>query len=199
MTVMTTHSGPRRLPPDARRRQIIDAARHLLAERGDAAISTADVAAATGITRGLVHHYFHGIGELLDAVTADLAATLAAASLGSGADIPIQQRVPRNVAAFLDMIEANHGVWLAAVTRTQANGTSPGPAQLREAALEAILANNTDLIADTPWARLCLTGYLAYAETIARHWLAGQASRPDAQRALTSTLLHLLTDTIPGH
>jgi hypothetical protein len=70
---------------------------------------------------------------------------------------------------------------------------------LREAALEAILANNTDLIADTPWARLCLTGYLAFAEAIARNWLAGHASRPDAQHALTDTLLHLLTDTIPSH
>jgi hypothetical protein len=33
---------------------------------------------------------------------------------------------------------------------------------------------------------------------IARHWLAGHASRDDAQRALTRTLLHLLTDTVPG-
>jgi AcrR family transcriptional regulator len=197
---MSTHPGPRRLPPDARRRQIIDAARRLISERGDAAVSTADVAQAAGVTRALVHHYFHGIAELLDAVTQDLAAGLASVSLGAGTEIPVQQRVPRNVAAFLDMIEANRGVWLAAGTaRTPANGTSPGPAPLREAALEQILANNTDLIADTPWARLCLVGYLAFGEAIARHWLLGQASRRDAQRALTDTLLHLLLETIPGH
>lgn len=198
MTAMTTSTGPRRLPPDARRRQITDAARQLLSQRGDAAISTADVAQAAGVTRALVHHYFHGIGDLLDAVTGDLATGLATASLGAGTDLPAQQRIPRNVAAFLDMIEANRGVWLAAAARTTADGTSPGPGPLREAALEQILANNTDLITDTPWARLCLTGYLAYAETIARHWLAGHASRHDAQHALTGTLLHLLTDTIPG-
>jgi AcrR family transcriptional regulator len=196
---MTTHTGPRRLPPDARRRQIVNAARQLLSERGDTSISTADVAAAAGVTRALVHHYFHGIAELLDAVTGDLAATLAAASLGAGTDIPAQQRIPGNIAALLDMMEANRGVWLAAIAaRTTPDGTSPGPDPLRQAALELILANNSDLIADTPWARLCLTGYVAYAETIARQWLAGHASRHDTQRALASTLLHLLTDTIPG-
>ena len=107
---MSTHPGPRRLPPDARRRQIIDAARQLISERGDAAISTADVAQAAGVTRALVHHYFHGIAELLDAVTQQLAASLAAASLGAGTEIPVQQRVPHNVVAFLDMIEANRGI-----------------------------------------------------------------------------------------
>jgi hypothetical protein len=31
-----------------------------------------------------------------------------------------------------------------------------------------------------------------------RRWLLGQASRKDAQRALTDTLLRLLLETIPG-
>jgi AcrR family transcriptional regulator len=194
---MSTHPGPRRLPPDARRRQITDAARQLINERGNTAISTADVAQAANVTRALVHHYFRGIHELLDAVIQRLAASVAAASVGAGTDIPVQQRVPHNVAALLDVIEANRGVWLAAAVGTGPDGT--GPARLRETILEQILANNTDLIADTPWARLCLTGYIAFGEAIARRWLLGEASRPDAQRALTDTLLHLLLETIPGY
>jgi AcrR family transcriptional regulator len=196
---MSIHPGPRRLPPDARRHQIIDVARQLISERGDAAISTADVAQAAGVTRALVHHYFRGIAELLDAVIQELVTSLEAGSLGAGTEIPVQQRVPRNITAFLDMIEADRGVWLAAAAaRTGTNGASGGPAPLREAFLERILANNTDLIADTPWARLCLTGYVAFGEAIALRWLVGQASRDDAQRALTDTLLHLLLETIPG-
>jgi AcrR family transcriptional regulator len=205
---MSTHPGPRRLPPDARRRQITDAARQLINERGSTTISTADVAQAANVTRALVHHYFGGIHELLDAVIQHLAASVAAASLGAGTDIPVQQRVPHNVAALLDVIEANRGVWLAAAASTgpAAAGTGPaavgpgtGPARLREAILDRILANNTDLIADTPWARLCLTGYIAFGEAVARRWLLGEASRQDAQRALTGTLLHLLLETIPGN
>jgi AcrR family transcriptional regulator len=209
---MSTHPGPRRLPPDARRRQITDAARQLINERGSTTISTADVAQAANVTRALVHHYFGGIHELLDAVIQHLAASVAAASLGAGTDIPVQQRVPHNVAALLDVIEANRGVWLAAATGTGpaaatgpatastgpgGAGTGTGPARLREAILDRILANNTDLIADTPWARLCLTGYIAFGEAVARRWLLGEASRADAQRALTATLLHLLLETIP--
>ena len=89
---------------------------------------------------------------------------------------PVQQRVPHNVAAFLDMIEANRGVWLAAVAAgTGTNGARPGPDLLREAFLERILANNTDLITDTPWARLCLAREVAFSEAIARRWLLGEA------------------------
>ena len=196
---MSTHPAPRRLPPDARRRQIIEAARRLISERGDAEVSTADVAEAAGVTRALVHHYFRGIAELLDAVIQDLVASLLPGSLGAGTEIPVEQRVPHNVAALLDMVEANRGVWLAAVaTGIGQDGASPGSTLLREAFLARILANNTDVVADTPWARLCLTGYVAFSEAIARRWLVGQASREDAQRALTGTLLHLLLHTIPG-
>jgi hypothetical protein len=48
------------------------------------------------------------------------------------------------------------------------------------------------------WARLCLAGYVAFSEAIARRWLLGGASRKDAQRALTDTLLRLLLEIIPG-
>jgi AcrR family transcriptional regulator len=195
---MSTQPSTRRLPPDARRRQIIDTARRLISERG-AGISTADVAEAAGVTRALVHHYFHGIDELLDAVTRQLLASVVPAGLGADTETPVQERIPRNAAAFLDMIEANRNVWLTAPTAdTGPNSASSRLAPVREALLEDILANNSDTIADTPWARLCLTGYLAFAETVALRWQLGEASREDAQRALTDTLLHLLLHTIPG-
>jgi AcrR family transcriptional regulator len=195
---MSAQTNPRRLPPGARRRQIIDAAHRLISERGDAEISTADVAQAAGVTRALVHHYFRGIDELLDAVTQQLVASLLPGSPDAGTEIPVQQRVPHNVAAFLDMIEANRGVWLAAMAARTGTSGSPGPDLLREAFLERILANNTDLITDTPWARLCLAGYVAFSEAIARRWLLGEASREQAQRALTDTLLRMLLEIIPG-
>ena len=192
---MSTEPGARRLPPDDRRRQIIDTARRLIIERGDAGISAAGVAEAAGVTRALVHHYFRGIDELLDAVAEQLAASMVPAGAGTGT--PVRERVPRNVAAFLDMIEANRYFWLTALTADTGPGSpSSRVAPLREALLEDILASNRDTIADTPWARLCLAGYLAFAETVARRWQLGEASREDAQHALTDTLLHLLLHTI---
>jgi AcrR family transcriptional regulator len=199
MGIVTTQPSTRRLPPDARRRQIIDTARRLISERGDAGISTADVAEAAGVTRALVHHYFRGIDELLDAVTQELLASVEPLGLTAATGVPIQERVPHNIAIILDMIEANRDVWLAALAAdTRRNSARSRLASVREELIESALANNADTIADTPWARLCLTGHLAFVETIARGWQLGEASREDAQRALTDTLLHLLLHTIPG-
>ena len=195
-TQPSTRLSTRRLSPDARRRQIIDTARRLISEHGNAGISTADVAEAAGVTRALVHHYFRGIDELLDAVTQQLLDNVKSVALGAETGIPVQERVPHNVVAMLDMIEANRDLWLAADLGP--NSARPRLTPVREVMLENILAYNADIIADTPWARLCLIGYLASAETVARCWLLGEASREDAERALTDTLLHLLLHTIPG-
>ena len=196
---MSTQPSTRRLSPDARRRQIIETARRLINERGDAGISTADVAKAAGVTRALVHHYFRGIDELLDAVTRQLLVSVESLSLTPETGAPVQERVPHNVAAFLDMVEADRDVWLAALA-VDAGPSSAGSrlASVREAVIEDTVVNNADTIADTPWARLCLTAYVAFGETVLRGWQLGQANREDAQRALTDTLVHLLVHTIPG-
>ena len=196
---MSTQPSARRLPPEARRRQIIDITCRLISERGDAGISTADVAKAAGVTRALVHHYFRGIDELLDAVTQQLLASVESLSLTPETGAPVQERVPHNVAALLDIIEADRDVWLAALAvNTGPSSANSRLASVREAVIEDTIANNADTIADTPWARLCLTGYLAFAETVICRWLLGEASREDAQRALADTLVHLLVHTIPG-
>jgi AcrR family transcriptional regulator len=188
----------RRLSPEARRLQIIDTACQLISKRADAGISTADVAEAAGVTRALVHHYFRGIDELLDAVTQQLLASVVTPGRGAGIEIPLQERVQRNAETFLDMIEANRNVWLALIVADSVQNTgSSRLAPVRDTLLEEILASNADTIADTPWARLCLSGYLEFAKTIIRRWLHGEASREDVHRALTDVLLHLLLHTIP--
>ncbi|MFC8598233.1 TetR/AcrR family transcriptional regulator [Isoptericola sp. NPDC057191] len=51
-------AGRRRLAPERSRQQILDAATALVAEHGPDAVTLAQVAAAAGVTRGLVSHYF---------------------------------------------------------------------------------------------------------------------------------------------
>lgn len=50
--------GRRRLTPERSRQEILDAATALVAEHGPDAVTLAQVAAAAGVTRGLVSHYF---------------------------------------------------------------------------------------------------------------------------------------------
>ena len=64
---MTTAKAPAprvRLDPAVRRRQIIVAAQRLYADRPYDRVSTAELAAAAGVARGLINHYFENKREL---------------------------------------------------------------------------------------------------------------------------------------
>lgn len=53
---------------DARRREILDAAARVFATHGFARTKVADIAAAAGLSYGLVYHYFDGKGAIFDAI-----------------------------------------------------------------------------------------------------------------------------------
>jgi AcrR family transcriptional regulator len=198
MSNKNSPSRRRRLAPDERRRQLIDVTRSLMQQRSGASISTADVAEAAGVTRALVHRYFHGIDDLRQAVAADMAGR-AGAVLTVGAGTPVQERVRHNVGAFLDGIEASREVWLSTMESERPRGSHDHPAEiLRGAMLERMLENNSDLIENTPWARLCLLGYIGSSDAICRQWVLGQATREQAERILVDSLLHALTVVIPA-
>jgi len=57
-----------RLSPDARRQQILDAAGRLYRERRYDDVSMEELAAAAGVARGLLHHYFGSKRDLFLAV-----------------------------------------------------------------------------------------------------------------------------------
>jgi AcrR family transcriptional regulator len=188
----------RRMSPEERRHQIIDTARRLYVERPGQAISTADVAAAAGVTRALIHHYFRGIEELRHAVSMTIAESTPRI-LARGLETPVQERVRENVRSLLDVVDANRHVWLATLAGEGASSWHPNmPEQVREVVVLQMLANNSDLIEDTPWTRLCLNGFLGFGEMICRDWILGQATRESAEQAMFKTLLVLLTEVIPG-
>ena len=63
-------SGRRAEYAAATRRSLVDTARRLLTERGYAATSLDDVAAAAGVTKGALYHHFANKKELFEAVVA---------------------------------------------------------------------------------------------------------------------------------
>ena len=64
VTAQTRHSRARRLPADQRRREILETAVGVFAERGYAATGTADIAAAAGIGEPTIYRYFANKQEL---------------------------------------------------------------------------------------------------------------------------------------
>jgi AcrR family transcriptional regulator len=74
---MTSESKQIRRDPDARRAEIVDAARAVFLERGYAEIGLAEVATAGSVSRPLVYRYFpQGRPDLFVAVAEDLVAEL---------------------------------------------------------------------------------------------------------------------------
>jgi len=70
MTTRPVQGSPprRRLPPQLRRRMLLDAARGVIAERGLHATTIRDIAAAGGVAVGTVTYHFSGIEEVLAGV-----------------------------------------------------------------------------------------------------------------------------------
>ena len=125
-----TPPGPapaRRLSPDDRRKEIIDVARALFAERPLSSVSTADVAEGAGVTRSLVHHYFGGIGELFLAVAAQSGAALADVRTKMP-PTPLEERLSHNVPAGLDVVEQNRETWYAVMGHAHSSGNAQADA-----------------------------------------------------------------------
>jgi AcrR family transcriptional regulator len=190
----------RRLAPDDRRQEILDAARQLFAQRPYSGVSTAEIAEAAGVARSLVHHYFGGIRGVFLAVAAGGAAALSEAR-DAGPEVPFEERTAHNVAAGLDVIAANRETWLAVV------GHPPDPADAdihallvaaRERNVERTLAANADLVRDTPEARFALRCFSALTIEATRTWLVGDATREETEALLLAAGRNLLTVVIPA-
>jgi len=76
---------PSRRPDDGRRADLIAAASRVIARDGIAAATTRRIAEEAGVPSGLVHYWFSGKDELLEAVIADTLGTIETAVADSSA------------------------------------------------------------------------------------------------------------------
>jgi AcrR family transcriptional regulator len=189
----------RRMHPDERRQEILDAARGLFADRPFTRVSTADVAAAAGVARSLVHHYFGGVRELFMAVAAQGGEALADVRT-AGPETPLAERLAHNAAASLALVDANRETWLAVMGHGGAG--DPDIAAVAAATTELSVARmldlNRDVIDDTPGTRLALRAFHAFSTEATRRWLAGEATREEVETLLATAFGDLLLRTIPA-
>ena len=183
----------RRLSPEARRRQIVEAARSLFAERPYGTVTTADVAEAAGVARSLVHHYFDGIRGVFLAVIAEGGQALAAVRT-AGPETPLDERLAHNIAAALDVVGANRETWLAVALGAQAH--DPEIRSIADFAMqrsvERALEVNSDVIDDTPATRLALRCFHAFSREATLAWLTGRATREEIEPLRVASLRDLL-------
>ena len=183
-----------RLDPAQRREQILDAANGLFAERAYDEVSIEDIANAAGVTRGLVHHYFGGRGDVYVGLLERLGA-----QREDQLPLPVgrssRARVADTVSRWLDWTQANRTIWLATIAR----GEDIADPEVRRVvadlvgrAVAILVAHHADIAEDTPRLRYALECWTALNRAATRRWLRGEATRDATHELLASTLEHVL-------
>jgi AcrR family transcriptional regulator len=190
-----------RLEPDARRQEILGAARRVFLRTDFATTSMGEIAEEAGVTRGLLNHYFGTKRDLYLAVVADVASTLPAMVDTTLRDLPREEMVARNAENFLDAMERDVEVWTV-LLGAEALARDPEVVAVMTAArdevVERMVRNHGG--DDAPdELRMALRVFQGAAETIVKEWLQlGRMSREQAQAILTGLLLALVRDVVPS-
>ncbi|MFJ2156348.1 MULTISPECIES: TetR/AcrR family transcriptional regulator [unclassified Streptomyces] len=176
----------RRMGVEERRQQLIGVALDLFSHRSPDEVSIDEIAAAAGISRPLVYHYFPGKLSLYEAAlqraSDDLAGRFVVAEEGS-----LGSRLLRVMARFFDFVD-DHGPGFAALMRGgPAVGSSTTNALVdgvRQAAYLQILSH---MKVQDPPARLelMIRSWISLVESTALIWLDGRRiPRAELERQL---------------
>ena len=183
-----------RLDPEQRRRQILDAANALFAERAYDEVSIEDIASAAGVTRGLVHHYFGGRKDVYIALLERLG-TKREDQLRQPIGRSARARVADTVSRWLDWTEANQTIYLGTI----APGEDIADPDVRRVvtdlvrrAVALLAAFHADIAEDSPRLRYALECWTGLNRAATRRWLDGEATRQATHELLASTLEHVL-------
>jgi AcrR family transcriptional regulator len=173
------------LHADARREQILRDARRLYARRPYAVVTTADIAEATGVSWGLVAHYFGDKRGLYLAVLYSIAEPTETAPI-SGATL--QQRLQNLVDFALSVLERNQESWMAVISGGYASGDAEIAMVIEtgreRAAGMVIAALGSDVPAHPDKLRAAARCIVGLAESAAAEWLHRQRLTRDEVRAL---------------
>ena len=189
---MTT-TAPRwnRLEHDERRAQILACARRLFSERHFGAVSTAEIARAAGVARGLIHHYFGTKRELyLEAVHSMVSMPLQPVPTEVDGRDP-EQLLGEGVDRWLEMLSRNRETWIAARGAQGFGRDADVEAILedaREGAVDQVIAAlrpGEDPAAAPAALRAVARAYAGLAESTSLEWLQhGRLSRAQARALL---------------
>ncbi|MER5465288.1 TetR/AcrR family transcriptional regulator [Streptomyces sp. NPDC002668] len=174
----------RRMDVEERRQQLIRVALELFSHRSPDDVSIDEIAAAAGISRPLVYHYFPGKQSLYEAALRRAADELAG-RFREPPEGPLGARLLRVMGRFFDFVD-DHGAGFSALmrggpavpaggacSRNALSATNAMIDDVRQAAYEQIL---THLGIDTPSPRLELVvrSWVSLAESTALIWLDGR-------------------------
>lgn len=181
---------PRRLAPEARRQEILDAARRLYADRAYDRVSTGEVAEAAGVTRGLVHHYFGSKRDLfLEVMRGSL--LMPGTELPDLSALPLAERARATMDWILDAAVTYGQSWVNASGAVNVAGGSDLQGVIDEADDHAArLTLDALCLPDDPHLRARLRTVAPLVKAACREWLQhGTLSRAEVLDLVTGTVL----------
>jgi AcrR family transcriptional regulator len=165
----------RRMGVEERRQQLIGVALELFSHRSPDDVSIDEIAAAAGISRPLVYHYFPGKQSLYEAALRRAADELAARFM-EPREGPLGARLLRVMGRFFDFVD-EHGPGFSALMRGgPAVGSSTANAmidEVRQAAHDQIL-EHLGIADPSPRLELVVRSWVSLAESTALIWLDGR-------------------------
>lgn len=179
-----------RLAPAERRQQIVDAARVLYTDRAYDDVSTAEVAEAAGVARGLINHYFGDKRELFLQVMRD-SILMPTQALPDYDGKTLEQRARLTMDWILDAATTYGQAWVSASGAANLHGSSDIQAVVDEADDRAArLVLDALGLPDTPHLRARLRPTAALTKAVCREWLQrGTFTRDEALDLLTDSVL----------
>jgi len=192
----------RRLSPEQRRQEIIEAARTLFLKKPDATVE--DVADAAGVTRQLVSLYFPGggtgpiYGAMFDQYIVKLPAMMGEDLIAkTTSKAQIRTRAERVIQGFLDWAEEIGEPWVF-----EESGTGAGVAisarwrNAFELTVEALLPTRPKGV-PTEKARLVFLSELTGFNAVTARMLSGKCTRADAETVLIEGFVAVYTVVLP--
>jgi AcrR family transcriptional regulator len=183
-----------RLDMDARRAQLLELGLRLFADRSYEDVSIEDIAAAAGVSKGLLYHYFGGKRELYVAVV-DLAARRLLDAIVPDPQLPLVQRPLAGLDAYLSFVDAHRESFSALINGGL--GADPQIAAIVDHAREAIIGRimlEIGLRTPRPIFRASLRAWIGGVEAASIEWLArGAVPRPALLMLLMSSLYAAVT------
>jgi AcrR family transcriptional regulator len=198
---MTTSTGRVRLTREARRAQLLELGVNMLATRRLDELSTDDLAAAAGISSGLLFHYFPTKHEFHVAVARAAAGELVDRVLRADPEADPATRLRTSLEAYVDHVAQHHGAYVSLV-RGAAGGDPDLGAVYEEtrAAFTAWLISNVEALSGLVTSALALAvrGWQSFVEEVVLVWMEGSdLSRTELLELLEKAFYRILELGVP--